>query len=238
VTDGARGEQTRGWKRHLFYRNEALRTTWKLRLALLAGFALLVSMTRGFWIPEIGQSLVCNQELGRADAILVDNFDVDYMLFKRAAALQRAGLGARILVHAEASPDPEEPDLVARDIVEAMTQVAGLQHAEIIPIQGAEPIALNTAYQIREFLTKQHIRSVVVVTAGFRSQRSALVYHAVFGQSGIRVSCMPVFDALVPENWTQTWHGIQIVTEQLIKLLYYRVYVLPFVLAKHASLTP
>jgi hypothetical protein len=30
-------------------------------------------------------------------------------------------------------------------------------------------------------------------------------------------------------NWTQTWHGIQDVVEQWLKLQYYRLWVLPFV---------
>jgi hypothetical protein len=237
MIDGTRGEQTGRWKRHLVYRKESLKTTWQLRLALLTGFAILVSVTRGVWIPAIARSLVCNADNASADAILVDDFDVDYTLFARAAALQRVWSGARILVHVEASSDPEA-HLVSNGIVGVMTQAARLQHAEIIPIHGLEPISLNAAYQIREFLTQQHIRSVMVVTPGFRSRRSALVYRAVFGQSGIRVSCVPVFGGHFPENWTRSWHGIQIVTEQLVKLLYYYVYVIPFVLSKHLAVTP
>jgi hypothetical protein len=30
-------------------------------------------------------------------------------------------------------------------------------------------------------------------------------------------------------NWAQSWHGIQGVSEQFLKLQYYRFYVLPFV---------
>jgi hypothetical protein len=37
---------------------------------------------------------------------------------------------------------------------------------------------------------------------------------------------VPVFGVNTPKNWTQTWHGIQGVTEQWLKLQYYRFYVL------------
>ena len=97
---------------------------------------------------------------------------------------------------------------------------------EFIPIQEIEPISLNAAYQIRDFLTKVHLRSVIVVTDGFRSKRSALVYHAVLDPAGINVSCIPVFGQRTPKNWTETWHGIQEVAKQLLKLQYYRFYVL------------
>jgi hypothetical protein len=237
MINDVRGGGPRKWERHLFYRKESVKTTWKLRLAVLVSLALIVSVTRGFWIPGIGRSLVCNQEGGSGDAILVENFGVNYLLFERAAALQRTGSGARILVPTSASSDPEKPNLVSKNIVEVMTQLAQLQHSEIIPIQEIEPISLNAAYQIREFLTKQNIRSLVVVTPGFRSRRSAIVYRAVLSQSGIRVSCVPVFGPKDAENWAETWHGIQDVTEQLLKLLYYRFYVLPFVLSKHVPVT-
>jgi hypothetical protein len=51
----------------------------------------------------------------------------------------------------------------------------------------------------------------------------------VLGDHGMRVGCDPVFGETHPENWTHTWHGIQSVGEQFLKLQYYRFYVLPFV---------
>jgi hypothetical protein len=69
---------------------------------------------------------------------------------------------------------------------------------------------------------------MLVVTLGFRSQRSSLVYHAVLGPAGITVSCVPLFGEKTPKNWTQTWHGIQDVTEQWLKLQHYCCLVKPF----------
>lgn len=97
------------WQRHFFYRKASVKTTWKLRLALLLLVILLVSVTRGFWMLRIGQSLVCTEEIGPSDSILVENFDPHYLLFERAAALHKAGLAARVLGPAPASRDPERP---------------------------------------------------------------------------------------------------------------------------------
>ena len=107
-----------------------------------------------------------------------------------------------------------------------MSRLVRIQDPEIIPIRAIEPISLNAAYQIRDFLTKEHLRSIIVVTPGFRSKRSYLVYQAVLAPAGIKVYCMPVFGLETPENWTKTSHNIQEVTEQYLKLLYYRFYVL------------
>src|SRR5215510_13072488 len=99
------------WYQHLFQRKEVLKTTWKFRLALLILVILLGSVTHEFWTGRIGQSLVCPEEVAPSDAILVENFDPDYLVFKRAAALYNAGLAARVLVHTEVSPDPARPSL-------------------------------------------------------------------------------------------------------------------------------
>jgi len=215
------------WQRHLLYRKESIKTTWKARFMALILIILIGSLTRGFWIPRIGQSLVCTEEVGRSDVILVENFDPNYLLFERAAALQKAGLSARVLVTTKASGDPEVVNTVSKSIAELMARLARVQNLEIIQIREIEPISLNTAHQIRDVLAKEHLRSVLVVTPGFRSRRSSLVSHAVLKPTGIQVYCMPVFGRHTPENWTDTWHGIQEVTEQFLKLQFYRFYVLP-----------
>jgi hypothetical protein len=196
------------------------------RLAVVAGSIILVSVTKGFWMPAMGRSLVCTGPAGQADAILIENFDPDYLLFERAQALHQAGSTSRVFVPAAADFDGE-PSKVKIGFIEVMTRVARLDPPEIIPIHEVEPISLNAAKQIRAVLTREHIRSVMVLSPGLRSRRSLLVYHAVLGRAGIDVSCVPVFGQNTPENWPGTWHGIQEVTEQLLKLQYYRFYVLP-----------
>jgi hypothetical protein len=161
-----------------------------------------------------------------SDVILVENFDSGLIVFERAAALHQAGLAARVLVATEISRNSESANLVSQGMVELLARVAHLQKPEILPIRLFEPISLNVAYQIRDFLTKEHLRSVLVVANGFRSKRSALVYHAVLDSAGIHVSCIPVFGQGTLETWADTWHGIDNVIMQFLKLQYYRFYVL------------
>jgi hypothetical protein len=214
------------WRRHFFYRKESVKTTWKFRLALFMLVIFLVSVTHGFWSLWVGQSLVCAEEIRPSDILLVENFDPSYLVFERAAALRKAGWAPRVLVPTEASPDSGRVNRVSQGIVELMARVARLPDPEILPIRILEPISLNAAYQVRDFLTTEHLRSVIVVTDGFRSKRSSLIYHAVLDAAGIQVSCVPVFGQRTPRNWSKTWHGLQEVTEQFIKLQYYRFYVL------------
>ena len=199
---------------------------WKIRVAVLMLVMLSAFVTREFWSMRIGQSLACKEQLSQSDLILVENIDPDYLLFERAATLQKAGFGARVLIPVQVSHNSERANAVSMGIAELMGRVSQMRTSEIMPIRVPEPISLNAAFEIRDFLTKEHVTSAIVVTSGFRSKRSSLIYQAVLAPAGIRVSCIPVFVGADPEDWPETWHGIQEVTEQFLKLQFYRFYVL------------
>ena len=199
---------------------------WRWRLGVPVIVLLSGVLTRGLWLPSIGRSLVCAEHVVSADVLLLENFDPDYRLFERAATLQREGNSARVLVPTRtSSSDSTEANLVSRGIVELMAGLARVQNLEILPIKEIEPYSLNAARQIRDYLTREHVRSVLVLSPAFRSERSSLIYRAVLGPAGIQARCLAVFGQHTPENWTVSWHGIQTVTEQFIKLQFYRFYV-------------
>jgi hypothetical protein len=162
-----------------------------------------------------------------SDAIVVENFDPNYLLFERAAALQTAGFSSRVLVPVQASDRHlGHANPVSEAVAELMARFARVRDPETIPVADVEPYTLNAAYQLRDALTSRRVQSVLVVAPGFRSRRSSLVYRVVLGRAGIRVSCLAVFGERTPENWATSWHGIEVVMEQFIKLHVYRWYVL------------
>ena len=185
-------------------------------------------MTSGWWTEAIGRSLVCEANPAPSDAILVENFDPDYLLFERARELRRAGLAARVLVPVWTDRGTQEPNDVSLGIVEVMARISRIGAIEIVPTREIEPITLNAARDLLRFLERERIRSVIVVTPLFRSRRSALVYGATLGRAGIAVRFEAVQGSVGLNNWTRTWHGIQDVAQQWLKLQYYRLYVLPF----------
>jgi len=182
----------------------------------------------------IGQSLICDEQIPPSDALLVENFDPNFIVFERTAALQKSGVAPRVLVPipADNNSDPkldynsEVSNMVSKAVAEVMARVAHVPNIEMIPIQEIEPISLNAARQIRDFLTREQVRSIVVVTPDFRSRRSFLVYSTVLEPAGISVGCVPAFGAKTVQNWSDTWHGLQEVGLEFLKLQYYRFYVL------------
>ena len=211
------------WRSHFFYRKESWKTTWKLRLSVIALILLGGWFSCVFLADRVAQGLVCAEKTPHSDALLLENFDPDYLLFKRARVLRDTGVASRIVVPVG---DKDVANSVGKGFVEVMARIAQLPNTEIIPIHQEEPISLNAARQIKDFLLKEHIKSIVVVAPAFRSRRSELVYGTVLRPAGIAVGCVPVFGSRLPENWTETWHGVQEVAEQFSKLQYYRFFVL------------
>ena len=206
---------------------KVIRAAWKSALAFLVVITIAF-VTRGYWLPSIAWSLVCGETLAPSDAILVENFDPAYIVFERAASLQRARLSGRVLVPVPtAARNSALANPVDEGIAELMARFARLDNIETIPVREIEPYELSVAYQIRDFLIRERLRSLLVVAPAFRSRRSSLVYRTVLRPAGIEIYCSPVFEANTPKNWTATTHGIEEVAEQFIKLQYYRLYVLP-----------
>ena len=114
-----------------------------------------------------------------------------------------------------------------REFAESMARVARLPAIQTVAVETPqEPISINAVRQVRDLLIKEGIRSVVVVSPAMRSRRSELIYTAVLVPEGISVGCVPAFGTTNTENWLETWHGIQEVLEQYLKLQYYRIFVL------------
>jgi hypothetical protein len=185
-------------------------------------------LTFGWWTGAIGRSLVCDPSLAPSDAILIENFDPDYLLFERARQLRRAGFARRVIVPVWTDRDGRDMNDVALGFAQVMARISAVGDVEFVPVRQIEPITLNTAREIQRFLERERVRSVIVVTPLFRSRRSVLVYEATLRSAGIAVHCQPVQGSRGANNWIQSWHGVQQVVEQWVKLQYYRFWILAF----------
>ena len=216
------------WTRHFVYRAEHTRTTWKFRIGFVTLIVFAVWFTRGWWTVAVASSLVCDENAAPSDAILVENFDPSYHVFERAGQLRRDGVAARLLVPVQMDQRTLQPTAVESALTELLARVARVGSIEIVPVKEIEPISLTAARDVVSFARKENIHSVTVVSPLFRSRRSALVYGATLGRAGVTVRCEGVEEIRTPHTWTNTWHGVEDVAEQWMKLQYYRFYVLPF----------
>ena len=158
------------------------------------------------------------------DLILIDNLDRNFQLFEKAGDLQNHGIGKAVLIPVSTfRQNPEQIDPVEQGIAEVMSREANLHSAEFLRIGSKEPITLNAARTVADHLKGTNVRTVSILTSGFKSRRLHLIFSKVFGEMGVVTYCLPVWGGHRPENWANSWHGIQEVVLQLGKLGYYEV---------------
>lgn len=206
------------------------------RWLLIAVVALGLIGSRHWMYAALGRSLVCEPSRASSDAILIENYGTDYLLFERARDLRRAQTASRVLVPIGVDDATNRPNDVAVAFADVMARLSRLGSYDIVPTREVEPISLNVARDVRRFLLKEGIRSVVVVSPLFRSRRSALVYQHTLAPVGIVVHCDPARSTHGVDDWPATWHGVQDAAEQWLKLQYYRFYVLPLLSLRRVPL--
>lgn len=119
--------------------------------------------SRQWWNPGLGFALVCDSQFERPDLILIDNLDSNYLLLEKAAELKEKVVGEKVLIPVSASArNCEKPNLVTHEIAKIMIRVAGIETAEIIPIKQEEPITLNAARQVGDFLKGTNVKTILV----------------------------------------------------------------------------
>ena len=147
-----------GWANYFFYRKECWKTTWLFRLALLLFLVGTAFFTRNYWTVKLGESLVCSGNPPPSDALLLENFDPDYLLFERARNLLMSGIASKVLVPIPQDKETKLPNPIAIGVMNVMAASAELPQPTIIPVPEIEPISLNAAREIRSFLTRAGAR--------------------------------------------------------------------------------
>ena len=162
-----------------------------------------------------------------SDAILVDNVEYNYLLFERAQELRARGLASTVLVPILGADSDAEPTEVSLGFVDVMCRTARISNCITFNVPSVEPFSLNLARHTAQELQARGIRSVLLVTDGFRSRRDFDLYAAVLGPLKLPFTVSRSSGTALPLNWFESSHGIQEVGLQLMKLWYYRVIVMP-----------
>jgi len=202
----------------------------KAKYALLLSAAVLcvgAYAARHTRLRLSAESLVCVRGEAPSDAILIDNVEYSYLLFEHAQELKSQGLASTVLVPILGEDSEAGPTEVSLGFVDVMCRAAHISECITFSVPAVEPFSLNLARSTAQELQTRGIRSVLLVTDGFRSRRDFDLYAAVLRPLNITVHCQPVFGTRTPLNWSDSTHGVQEVGLQLMKLWYYRITVMP-----------
>jgi hypothetical protein len=116
--------------------------------------------------------------------------------------------------------DESYPDLVKKRLI-----ASGLTEKQfmvmVTPVR--HPITLTEATIVLEALSKEGVMSVWLLSNGFHTRRSFLVYRYVGRPHGINVIPLAYFNDYQPDNWWLHEDGVREFVSELFKLLYYQI---------------
>ena len=90
----------------------------------------------------------------------------------------------------------------------------------VVPFNG-HPVTLNEARFVVAKLSKDGVKSAILLSKGFHTRRSSGVYSQEGARFGVRIIPYPYFCEYKNDNWWQHPEGIHDFFEQSIKLAYY-----------------
>ena len=125
----------------LFFRKaEVWKTTWKFRLLIIILLGACFFLTRGFISEKLAESLVYQGTVSKSDAVIIENFDSNYLLFEETAKLVKAGQVGRVYVPVPFNRDRTGPNRVDQEFAEVMCRLSRIEGGcELIPFAEIEP---------------------------------------------------------------------------------------------------
>jgi hypothetical protein len=110
------------------------------------------------------------------------------------------------------------PNLVKKEL-----EAIGLKEGDfkIIVTHIHHPISLTAATGALEVLSKEHVKSAILLSPGFHTRRSFLIYQHVGTPYQIKIFPSACFKAYQLDQWWSQEQGLRDFTAELLKLAYY-----------------
>jgi hypothetical protein len=109
------------------------------------------------------------------------------------------------------------------DIVKQKLKNLGLKETEfkVIVVPVRHPITLKEAEVVLEALSKENIKSAILLSPGFHTRRSFLAYRHIGTPLQIKIFPSACFTEYQLDNWWVQESAVREFTVELLKLVYY-----------------
>ncbi len=210
------------------------RSKWMWGAIGLAGILLLLaSGSCETFLLEAGRFMapIDDRMEGIADAVVLEGTEhIQRETVARVAGMVSSGKARRMVVVLTRKEPGDVPstDLEApHSVVQEALDRLGLDEkaSRVIVTSFRHPVTLTSAREAMEVLAGEGIRSAILVSPGFHTRRSYLVYQSIGEPLQIRIFPHASFDGHnhgLDRWWTQ-YHGVHDFVEQGLKLAYYMV---------------
>ena len=178
--------------------------------------------------------VVAEQTMTRADALVV-MAGSRYERIPAAAQLYHQGAAPQILlandgVRSAWSPEHKR-NLSEVEWAREQLLELGVPGDAITLLEFTQSGSYYDAINTRKFvLTDGRVRSLLVVTSHYHSQRTLWTFQRVFSGTGVQIGVYPI-----PKDPQYKGRWLRVLTIELVKLLYYKMYYGVFVTTKQIS---
>lgn len=167
--------------------------------ALLATTVVLALcfLTSGFWLPWLAYALISSEEPVKADAIICLAGDGTGHRISKAASLAKEGYAPVVLVSGPGTVyDMNEADLAIDYIVKR-----GFSRELLKPVRHEANSTLEEAWVFRDYLTKEGLKRVIVVTSDYHTGRAGRTFRSVLQGIDVHTVAAPDRDFKADSWW-------------------------------------
>ncbi|MBI4457053.1 MAG: YdcF family protein [Acidobacteria bacterium] len=199
------------------------------KIAAFLVVALILYALHPWIFRELGYSVLCSDSLQKADVIVV--MAGSYIIrTQEAAALYHEGWSPRVLLTRESPPDSFYqlkakgillPEMI--DINQQVLEGLGVPRSSISRIEIPVDNTDEEARRIKEFLERDHLRRLIIVTSKTHSRRACMTFYHYLGKD-LQIICRySRFDPFDPTGWWKKRKDARELIFEWQKLILYRI---------------
>lgn len=169
------------------------------------------------------------EEIGIADVVILEGSETaETGAVAKGMDLLSSGKAARIIVVIHQVPEKKKafaihesyPDLIKKDLKRLGL---GVEQFEVLVTPVHHPITLTEARLVLQTLSKEGVRRGILLSNGFHTRRSSLVYRHVGIPLQIKIFPSPYFNEYELDHWWVHDLGIRDFISEFFKLVYYQI---------------
>ncbi len=196
-------------------------------MGAMIGVLILLFVLRAPILTAVGNFLIVRDRLEPSDIIFVLNGDVATRPYQVARLLKQGMSDKVVIARTEDSMAVDagvQPNITDMSI--AIMKRAGIPGDKIVqlPIPGGVTSTFEEATALREYIRRNSLQRLIVVTSAIHTRRAGWIIHKALGGIPVKIMMSPAPD---PRYTTGTWwrqeDGLIGCQNEYIKLIYYLV---------------
>lgn len=193
----------------------------KYILVILCIIIVQLSLFYKFWLGQVGEWLIHQDKIEKADAILVLGGGREERILEGVTLYQR-GYGKYLIMTGEFF----EPLFYKKTLHwalqgKALAHSRGVSNEHIIPILNSLSTR-DDATLSRAECRKRGFNSLIIISEPFHTKRAYYTFKKVYKNSGIKIMMYPVQNSWYKKDtWWLSEKGLLVTNEEYVKFVYY-----------------